>query len=196
LTQIVEAARRIDEGSVVGEAVLGSQAVKDRGLALAAEHQEMVRTMDAEENTYPEVDAASNTLVASITVPNVLGVLRRAIQELTPSKGMETLILNEGITNQPKVWSHMQPEVPGHMLTSGGSSLGWSLGAAVGAYIGGEVAGAQPGGFDLIVVIVGDGTFLFGVPSSAFWMARRYNTVGHLRANRLSWYLIFHSSHI
>ena len=33
---------------------------------------------------------------------------------------------------------------------------------------------------DLIVAVVGDGTFLFGVPSTAYWMARRYNTVNGL----------------
>jgi thiamine pyrophosphate-dependent acetolactate synthase large subunit-like protein len=192
LSQIVEAIRRIDEqGSVVGETVLGSQALKTRGQALAAEHQEMVRTLDNEEHMYP-VDAASSTSVASITVPNVLGVLRGAITELTPSKGMETLILNEGISNYPKVWSHMRPEVPGHMFSSGGSSLGWALGAAVGAHIGGEIAGAEQGGYDLIVTIVGDGSFLFGVPSSVFWMARRYNTVGcHLLVSWIGiWYCI------
>jgi hypothetical protein len=36
--------------------------------------------------------------------------------------------------------------------------------------------GSQRYGYELIVAIVGDGSFLFGVPSSAFWMARRYNT--------------------
>jgi len=30
--------------------------------------------------------------------------------------------------------------------------------------------------YELIVVIVGDGSFIFGVPSAAYWMARRYNT--------------------
>lgn len=187
LSQIVEAARRIDEqAGVVGETVLGSQRLKDRAQALAKEHQKMVRTMDDVENTYPEVVAdtaviTSNTAgmpapIASVTVPNIMGVLRRAIQELTPSHGLETLVLNEGISNHPKIWSHMRPEVPGHMFTSGGSSLGWALGAAVGAHIGGGVVGGDVGGYELIVGIVGDGSFLFGVPSSVFWMARRYNT--------------------
>ena len=30
---------------------------------------------------------------------------------------------------------------------------------------------------ELVVVIVGDGSYLFGVPSSAYWMARKYDTV-------------------
>ncbi|KAF5368153.1 hypothetical protein D9615_010203 [Tricholomella constricta] len=88
-----------------------------------------------------------------------------------------TLALNESISNYLNVWMHMQPEVPGSLLTSGGSSLGWALGATVGVFLGGEVAGGGEGGeYDLIVVIVGDGSFMFGVPSSAYWMARKYKT--------------------
>lgn len=48
------------------------------------------------------------------------------------------------------------------------------LGAAIGAYFGGQASPTVAS--DLIVLVVGDGSFLFGVPSSAYWMARRYNT--------------------
>ncbi|KAJ2985897.1 hypothetical protein NUW54_g9992 [Trametes sanguinea] len=60
------------------------------------------------------------------------------------------------------------------MIASGASSLGYALGAAVGAYLGNIVAQKE---HDLIAAVVGDGVFLFGVPASAYWMARRYNTV-------------------
>ncbi|KAF9465805.1 thiamine pyrophosphate enzyme, N-terminal TPP binding domain-containing protein [Collybia nuda] len=178
LGQILESIRKIDEqGSAVGEPILGGQSLKARGQLLAAQHQAMTQSLDDAENTYPDVTGPSAGPIAYITVPNVLGVLRRATRAHTPSHGLETLVLNEGISNHPKVWSHMRPEVPGSLLTSGGSSLGWALGAAVGAHIGGEVVGAEHGkGYELVVAIVGDGSFLFGVPSSAYWMARRYNT--------------------
>lgn len=48
------------------------------------------------------------------------------------------------------------------------------LGAAIGAHFGGQVSPNVAS--DLIVLVVGDGSFLFGVPSSAYWMARRYST--------------------
>jgi hypothetical protein len=49
------------------------------------------------------------------------------------------------------------------------------LGAAIGAALAGK---ANPKyAKDLITVIVGDGTYIFGIPSAAFWMARRYDTV-------------------
>jgi thiamine pyrophosphate-dependent acetolactate synthase large subunit-like protein len=59
------------------------------------------------------------------------------------------------------------------MYTSGGSSLGWGLGAAIGAHCG--YAATQTMN-DLTVLVTGDGSFLFGVPASAFWIARRYQT--------------------
>lgn len=61
------------------------------------------------------------------------------------------------------------------LLTSGGSSLGWGLGAAIGAILAGQ---AHPNyARDLVTLIVGDGSFIFSVPSASFWMARRYETV-------------------
>ncbi|KAF8073386.1 thiamine pyrophosphate enzyme, N-terminal TPP binding domain-containing protein [Lyophyllum atratum] len=178
LVEIVEAVRKIDEqGANVGEPMLRTQEVKDRGKLLAIKHEEMVRELDEAENAYPVCDAGGEQPVAHLTVPNILGVLRRAIAEHTPSHGGESLVLNESISNFPKVWQHLRPEVPGSVLSSGGSSLGWALGAAVGAHIGGEVTGAEHRkGYDLITAVVGDGSFMFGVPSSAYWMARKYNT--------------------
>ncbi|KAJ7781950.1 thiamine pyrophosphate enzyme, N-terminal TPP binding domain-containing protein [Mycena maculata] len=136
--------------------------VEQRKMELSAEHDEWVRGLDQLENTWP-VDLQSGRA----TLPNVLGVLRRAIERQTPAA--KTLVLNEGITNYPTVWKHMRTEVAGGHITSGGASLGWSLAAAVGAHMGGK-------GHDLIVSIVGDGSFMFCVPSSAYWMARRYDT--------------------
>ncbi|KAH6907508.1 acetolactate synthase catalytic subunit [Coprinopsis sp. MPI-PUGE-AT-0042] len=109
------------------------------------------------------------------TVPNILGVLREGIKELTPSKGGRALILNETITNFQPTWEHMRPEVPGSMLTSGGSSLGWALGAAVGAALGDSTVSPMEK-HDFIVAIVGDGCYMFGIPSTSYWMARRYET--------------------
>lgn len=47
------------------------------------------------------------------------------------------------------------------------------LGAAIGAHLGYEATKTQN---DLTVLVVGDGSFLFGVPASAFWIAKRYQT--------------------
>ncbi|KAJ6498297.1 thiamine pyrophosphate enzyme, N-terminal TPP binding domain-containing protein [Mycena vulgaris] len=142
-----------------------SSLITQRKIELQNEHEEWVRKLDHLEGTWV-LDLQSGRA----TVPNVLGVLRRAIEKQTPSHSLlKTLVLNEGITNYATVWEHMRTEAPGGQITSGGSSLGWSLAAAVGAHMGGK-------DYELIVSIVGDGSFMFGVPSSAYWIARRYET--------------------
>lgn len=113
------------------------------------------------------------------TTPQIVSTLRETIR----AKGIpreSTLVLNESVSNYPVVWSHIQPEIPGEVLCSGGSSLGWALAAGIGSVLGGRVTkkGKTGMGYELVTAIVGDGTFLFGVPSSVFWMARRYQTVG------------------
>ena len=108
------------------------------------------------------------------TVPYVLSTLRTAVAAQTASGGEKVLWVNESISNYPLVWTYLRPEQPGSVIASGGTSLGYGLGASIGAYLGGIVAKKE---YDLIAYVVGDGTYLFGIPASAFWIARRYNTV-------------------
>ncbi|KAJ7491996.1 thiamine pyrophosphate enzyme, N-terminal TPP binding domain-containing protein [Mycena latifolia] len=139
--------------------------IAQRKIELTNEHEEWIRKLDDREEAWL-LDLQSGRA----TVPNVLGVLRRTIEQQTPSRSLQkTLVLNEGITNYAVVWEHMRTEVPGGQITSGGASLGWSLAAAVGAHMAGK-------NYELIVSIVGDGSFMFCVPSSAYWIARRYET--------------------
>jgi len=145
---------------------------------LREEHQKQIELWDALEVRY--LDSSKES---TLSLPALLGTVRKGIQTLTPSKGHKVLFLNESVTNFTPVWNHIRPETPGHILSSGGSSLGWSLGAAVGASLGAQVSGKD---FELIVVVVGDGSFMFSVPSTAFWMARRYQTVRHTITETLS----------
>ena len=78
----------------------------------------------------------------------------------------KTLVLNEGITNYGIIHNHMAMTRPGSLFASGGGSLGWNGGAAVGA----KLAAAD----HTVVALGGDGCFMFSVPSSVHWMARRY----------------------
>jgi acetolactate synthase I/II/III large subunit len=83
-------------------------------------------------------------------------------------EGEDALVLTEVVTNSRVVAEHMRPNRPGSVIHHGGGSLGWAGGAAVGAKL------AAPD--RLVVALVGDGSFLFGIPSSAQWVARRYGT--------------------
>ncbi len=80
----------------------------------------------------------------------------------------DALILTEVVTSSKTVADHLRPSRPGSVIHHGGGSLGWAGGAAVGAKL------AAPD--RTVVCLVGDGSFLFGVPSSAQWAARRYGT--------------------
>jgi acetolactate synthase I/II/III large subunit len=82
--------------------------------------------------------------------------------------GSDSLVLTEAITSYQVVADHLRPSVPGSYLGSGGGSLGWTGGGAVGAKL------ASPPE-RTVVSLVGDGSYLFGVPSSAQWVARRYD---------------------
>ena len=82
--------------------------------------------------------------------------------------GADALVLTEAVTNYQVMAEHLRPSRPGSLIGSGGGSLGWAGGGAVGA----KLADPERG----VVSLVGDGSFLFGVPSSAQWVARRYGT--------------------
>ncbi len=79
----------------------------------------------------------------------------------------DALVLTEVVTNSKAVAEHLRATKPGSVLHHGGGSLGWAGGAAVGAKL------ASPE--RTVVSLVGDGSYLFGVPSCAQWVARRYN---------------------
>ena len=80
----------------------------------------------------------------------------------------DTIVLNEGVTNYKTIVDHLSATRPGAMFTSGGGSLGWNGGAAIGFKL------AQPD--KMIVCLTGDGSYMFSVPSTVHWMARRYQT--------------------
>ncbi|KAL0958998.1 hypothetical protein HGRIS_014311 [Hohenbuehelia grisea] len=164
-----------------GLAAIDFPAVMARGAALRERKMQTIRNLDLLEETWKDgsriINGVAEPSIQCVrsTTSNVIGVLRRAIHDLTPSKGRQTLVLNESVSNFASVWE-MRTETPGMHLTSGGSSLGWALGAAIGAIMGNTLLGNDEQ-HDLAVVIVGDGSFLFGVPGSAYWIAQKENTV-------------------
>ena len=96
-----------------------------------------------------------------LTAEFLTAMLRRRL-------GSDTLVVNEGISNYQTIFDHLAVSEPGAMFTSGGGSLGWNGGAAVGAKL------AHPG--KTVIALCGDGSYMFSVPSSVHWMARRYST--------------------
>jgi acetolactate synthase-1/2/3 large subunit len=79
-----------------------------------------------------------------------------------------SIVLNEGITNYPTIINHLGVLRPGQMFTSGGGSLGWHGGAAIGMKLACQDK--------TVICLTGDGSYMFSVPSSVHWIARRYRT--------------------
>ena len=82
--------------------------------------------------------------------------------------GPEAIVLSEGVTNFHHIANHSGRTQPGTLMTSGGGSLGWNGGAAVGVKL------ARPD--KLVAAMTGDGSYMFTIPSTVHWMARRYKT--------------------
>jgi acetolactate synthase-1/2/3 large subunit len=129
---------------------LDGTAVAERKAHYTARHQAIERILAEREQPKD-----------SITAEYVTASVRRAI-------GRDAIIVNEGVTNYSAINNHIGCTLPGTRFTSGASSLGWNGGAAVGMKL------AAPD--KDVVVLTGDGSFMFSVPSTVHWMARKYRT--------------------
>jgi acetolactate synthase-1/2/3 large subunit len=96
-----------------------------------------------------------------ITAEYLTACVRRQIDR-------DTVIVNEGITNYSAINNHIGCVKPGTRFTSGASSLGWNGGASIGMKL------AYPE--KTVVCLTGDGSYMFSVPSTVHWMARKYQT--------------------
>jgi acetolactate synthase-1/2/3 large subunit len=72
--------------------------------------------------------------------------------------------VDETVTSSETLWQQLATDEPGTIFGSGGSGLGWGLGASVGIRL------ARPD--RPVVLLVGDGSFLFGAPLTALWVAQ------------------------
>lgn len=80
----------------------------------------------------------------------------------------DCIVLSEAPSSTPAILPALRPRRPGAFFTSGGSGLGWGINAAIGAKL------ARPE--STVIALVGDGCYLFGVPSSTYWVAKHYDT--------------------
>lgn len=91
--------------------------------------------------------------------------LTACIRDITDEN---TIVLNEGITSHEVISNHIGASIPGSYYGSPAGSLGWHGGAALGMKL------ANPD--KTIISLTGDGAYLFSIPSTVHWMAKRYNT--------------------
>ena len=137
--------------------------VRDNVLIDASVEVRRIEVMEASQARRAALDALEQPgSDGVITAEYLTACVRRLLAD------ENALIVTEVVTNSRVVAEHLRPSRPGSVIHHGGGSLGWAGGAAVGAKL------AAPG--RTVVGLVGDGSFLFGVPSSAQWVARRYGT--------------------
>ncbi|RYP23346.1 hypothetical protein DL766_007530 [Monosporascus sp. MC13-8B] len=124
--------------------------------ALKASHKDLLDSIASKTN--PAEDGTFGT-----------GHLCRTLRTLCPQ---DTIWAIEAVTNTVFVHDNLQPELPGSWINCGGGGLGWSGGGALGIKLATDAENGGKGKF--VVQIVGDGSFLFSVPGSVYWIAKRY----------------------
>lgn len=98
------------------------------------------------------------------------GYLSKTLRKMCPE---DTLWAVEAVTNSGFVHDNLKPTLPGSWINCGGGGLGWSGGGALGIKLATDVESGGNGKF--VVQIVGDGTYLFSVPGSVYWISKRYS---------------------
>lgn len=139
--------------------IVSSKAFADRGAALQASHKSRLDKIAAQ--AVAGEDGTFNT-----------PYLARQVRDACPP---DTIFAVEAVTNAAFVADQVQATIPGSWINCGGGGLGWSGGGALGIKLASdfEAGGANKGKF--VCQIVGDGTYLFSVPGSVYWIAQRYN---------------------
>ncbi|PGH18319.1 hypothetical protein AJ80_04497 [Polytolypa hystricis UAMH7299] len=97
------------------------------------------------------------------------------ISQIRKTCPIDTLWTIEAVTLTGFVADHIQATFPNSWLNCGGGGLGWSGGAALGIKLASDDLAGGSGKGKFVCQIVGDGTYLFSIPGSVYWIARRYN---------------------
>jgi acetolactate synthase-1/2/3 large subunit len=121
--------------------------------------QERFKNLKKEHSERPKPDASDKSTQKPVSAEWLCQCLNEVIDE-------ETIIVEETVTSGFPVSRFVERTRPGTKFNNQGASLGWGLGAALGAKL------AKPE--NLVVSLVGDGTFIFGSPIAAFWAAVKY----------------------
>ncbi|KAG4258910.1 hypothetical protein FPRO03_13376 [Fusarium proliferatum] len=145
-----------------------------REQSLQMSYAERIQTLDAKAKALDS---------GKLTTDYVCSTLRAKLPE-------DTIWAVEAITNMISVADQIRATIPGQWIHCGGGGLGWSGGGALGIKLAADAADALvPGKRKRYVVqIVGDGSYMFSVPSSVYWISARYGIpVLTIVLNNLGW---------
>lgn len=99
--------------------------------------------------------------------------LAAQLRKLCPEN---TIWCPEAITNALPTCNQLQVDKPGHLVNGGGGGLGWSGGGSIGVKLASDYLAGGPNKGNFVCQIVGDGTYMFGVPGTVYWIAQKYET--------------------
>lgn len=92
--------------------------------------------------------------------------LQQACEAIAALVTEKTVIVFEEPAATERLLHTLRMRRPGSYYANGGSGLGWSINAAIGVKL------AQPDAD--VITVVGDGSYVFGVPTSTYWVAETY----------------------
>lgn len=139
--------------------VISSQAFTDRWSALEQSHKSRLENIASQAK--PAEDGTYST-------PYLMSEVRKAVPK-------DTIWAIEAVTNTFAVADQVQATIPGSWINCGGGGLGWSGGGALGIKLASDVEAGGTNKGKFVCQVVGDGTYLFSVPGSVYWIAQRYN---------------------
>ncbi|KAH6962130.1 thiamine pyrophosphate enzyme, N-terminal TPP binding domain-containing protein [Ilyonectria sp. MPI-CAGE-AT-0026] len=133
---------------------------ENRWASLQQSHSKLIKSLDAK----PEA-----TDTGSMNTAYVCSMLRKMLPQ-------NTIFAVEAVTNTITVAEQIRATQPGQWINCGGGGLGWSGGGALGIKLAvdAEDAALPQNEKRIVVQIVGDGSFLFSVPASVYWISSRY----------------------
>ncbi|KZF23455.1 Thiamin diphosphate-binding protein [Xylona heveae TC161] len=133
-------------------------------LRLPFYHQRWENLLDSHRLRLQSItDQAQPAANGHFSTPYLVATLRRALPK-------DTIFCIEAVTQSVLVHDQLQATLPGQWINCGGGGLGWSGGAALGVKLATQAIGLNK----FVCQIVGDGTFLFSVPGSVYWICQRY----------------------
>jgi thiamine pyrophosphate-dependent acetolactate synthase large subunit-like protein len=138
---------------------ISSQAFSDRWTALQQSHKSRLETIASQAKAADDGTYATSYLMSEV---------RKAVPK-------DTLWAIEAVTQTGFVADQVQATIPGSWINCGGGGLGWSGGGALGIKLASDVQAGGTNKGKFVCQVVGDGTFLFSVPGSVYWIAQRYN---------------------
>jgi acetolactate synthase-1/2/3 large subunit len=133
--------------------------------AAPAFREAAARRLDAMTREHGERRAESAKLAANRGTRGAVNA-HYLCAEIAKAIGEDDILVNESIRNAALVYRQIPRTRPGTALGCSGGALGYSNGMALGAKL------ARPGA--TVVQVVGDGSFYFGNPSSAYAVSRQY----------------------